>query len=166
MNEKEILEQESLRGLERLSVVIEDLAPELEEGGLTKSKLKAQVKLGLDQAGIEVLPEEDVIDYRAPYLYINVNGMKACLGLYAYATRVALKQPVVLPRSPFAEVYMATWEIGGVGTVGVNHLPAILESVRSQIDKFCRDYLAANPVAHFDSKSHHHSHIPGTGLLS
>ena len=147
-------------------MVIEDLAPEFEKGGLTKSKLKAQVELGLDQAGIEVLPEEDVIDNRASYLYVNVNGMKAGLGLYAYATRVALKQPVVLPRRPFIEVYMATWEIGGLGTVGLNNLPAILKSIRSHIDKFCRDYLAANPVAHLGNRYYHPCQFPGAGLLS
>ncbi|MEW5980626.1 MAG: hypothetical protein AB1898_33045, partial [Acidobacteriota bacterium] len=63
---------------------------------------------------------------------------------YVFATRVSLKQPVILLRQPFDRLYTSTWETGGVGTVGLNNLSAVLEKVRSHLDKFCQDYLAEN----------------------
>ena len=56
---------ESLRGLQAVSVVIEDLGPDAESLGLTKSRLHSQVELRLRRSGITVL--EDAI----PFLYIN-----------------------------------------------------------------------------------------------
>jgi len=133
-----------LRDIQKLGVVIERLPSELEQRELYQRRLRTQVEDRLSQADIEVLPEREAINHGFPYLYVNVNLIKTDVGLYVFATRVCLKQTMLLPREPFVELYTSTWEIGGVGTVGVNNLSAMLGSVRQQLDQFCQDHLAEN----------------------
>ncbi len=140
----ELLNVGLLRGLDKLGVVIETLPSQLRQRELHETRLKAQVQERLHQAGIEVIAEEEAISNRLPYLYVNVNIMKTDIGLYVFGTRVSLKQTVLLSREPFIELYTSTWETGGVGTVGVNNLSAILRSIREHVDRFCLDHLAEN----------------------
>ncbi len=131
---------ESLRGLRAISVVIEDLGPDEESLGLTKSRLQTQVELRLRRSGITVL--EDAI----PFLYININVKKVPTGLYAVATEVSLKQQVYLVRDSSIEITGVTWNVASVGTVGENRLArSILDHVGKYVDEFANDYLAANP---------------------
>jgi hypothetical protein len=141
---KELMESTSLRGIERLGVLVENPLPQLNQTALHERELKTQIQERLYQAGIEVLPEEYIIANGLPYLYVNINIMNTTMGLYVFATRVSLKQTVLLPREPFSELYTSTWETGGVGTVGVNNVTDVVGSVRQHIDQFCRDYLAEN----------------------
>ena len=131
---------ESLRGLQAVSVVIEDLGPDAESLGLTKSRLHSQVELRLRRSGITVL--EDAI----PFLYININLKKVPTGLYAVATEVSLKQQVYLVRDSSIEITGVTWKVGSVGTVGEDRFAkSILNHVTRYVDEFANDYLAANP---------------------
>ena len=140
----ELLNVGLLRGLKKLGVVIESLPSQFGQRELHQARLKAQVQERLRQAGIEVTEEEEAISNRLPYLYVNVNIMKTDIGLYVFGTRISLKQTVLLPRDPFMELYTSTWETGGVGTVGVNNLSAMLTSIREHVDRFCADHLAEN----------------------
>lgn len=148
----EIRDVGSLRDIQKLGVVIESLPPELEQRELYQRRLRTQVQQTLSQAGIEVLPEQDAISNGFPYLYVNVNIIKTDVGLYVFATRICLKQAMLLPREPFVELYTPTWEIGGVGTVGVNNFSAMLGSIRQHLDQFCQDHLVGNPD--FNSDGH------------
>ncbi len=131
---------ESLRGLRAISVVIEDLGPDEESLGLTKSRLQTRVELRLRRSGITVL--EDAI----PFLYVNINVKKTSTGLYAVATEVSLKQQVYLVRDSSIEITGVTWNVASVGTVGENRLArSILDHVGKYVDEFANDYLAANP---------------------
>jgi hypothetical protein len=152
MDAKELLQRESLRDLKRLSVVIEHLSPQVEEKGLTRDHLYQLVRHGLREAGINILPKEEIYS-NFPYLYVNVNVMKTNVGLNVFATQVVLKQRMILPREPFVEMHAATWEIAGVGTVGTNKLTAIAESIRKLIDQFSHDYRMVNPAAYFGAVS-------------
>jgi hypothetical protein len=145
MQAKVLLQRESLRNLRRLSLVIEHLTPQAEESGFNRDQLRQFVKRRLHRAGIEILPKEKIYS-NFPYLYVNVNVMKTNVGLSTFATQVALKQRMVLPREPFVEMYAATWEVAGLGTVGTNNLTALTESTCKLIDEFSDDYRAMNPV--------------------
>lgn len=134
----------SLRNIRELGVVIEGFPVELGLRMLYQRRLRAEVEARLARAGIEVLPEEEAISKGLPYLYMNINLVKTDVGLYAFATRVCLKQTMLLPRQPSVELYTSTWEIGGVGTVGVNNPSSMLGSVMQHLDQFCEDHLAEN----------------------
>jgi hypothetical protein len=144
MRTVKLLQREPLRGLEGVCVVIEDIPGDVEQMGFVKSQLKAEVGLRLQRAHIQTLTEEAIDRPGSSYLYVNVNAVRTDIGLYAYASRVALKQKVFLCREPFSEVFATTWEMGGVGTVGMNKLKGIVQSVCGHIDKFIHDYLAVN----------------------
>lgn len=134
----------TLRGIQRLGVVIESLPAQLAPAELCQRLMRTQIEERLIREGIEVLAERDAIRQGLPYLYINVNVIRTGFGLYVFATRVSLKQTMVLAREPFVEFYTSTWETGGVGTVGVNNLPAMLGSIREHLNRFCEDHRAEN----------------------
>ena len=142
----------SLRNTQKLGVVIERLPSEMDEGKRYQQRLRILIERRLSQAGIEVLPERQAIDNGFPYLYVNVNILKTEIGLYVFTTRICLKQTMLLPPEPFLALYASTWEIAGVGTVGLHNLPTMLESIREQLDQFCDDYAAEG--VKFNSHNH------------
>jgi hypothetical protein len=140
----------SLRGLKGLGVVVEELQPEAERDGLTKSQLRTDVELKLRQAGLRVLsPEESLKEPGSPYLYVNLNTAKSevlyAFATYAYALQVALKQEVTLTRDPDIRGSATTWDTGVLGTVGAANLPDLRKTLSDVLDRFINDYLAANP---------------------
>jgi len=140
----EIRDTRSLRDIQKLGVVIETLPPELGLRGLYQRRLRAQVQDKLNEVGIEVVQEQDAINNGLRYLYVNLNILNTNVGLYVFATRLCLKQTMLMPRQPSVELYTSTWEIGGVGTVGINNLSAMLGSVQQHLDQFCQDHMAEN----------------------
>jgi len=135
----------------------------MDEGKL-QQRLRAQVERRLRQAGIEVLPKREAINNGLPYLYVNVNILKTEIGLYVFTTRICLKQPMLLPPEPLLALYASTWEIGGVGTVGVGNLPTMLESIREQLDQFCDDHVAEG--VKFNSDDHLETSLAGRYRVS
>ena len=140
----EIREARSLRNIQKLGVVIETLPLETSQKEFYQRRLRTQIEEKLSCAGIEVLPELDAIDNRLPYLHVNINVLKTDVGLYVFATRVCLKQLMVLPQEPYQDFYTSTWELGGVGTVGLKNSSAMLGSICQHVDQFCQDYQAEN----------------------
>src|SRR5436309_10087101 len=88
----ELTQGATLRGIERLGVVVENLASQLKQTALDERQLKTQIQQSLYQAGIEVLPEEYIITNGLPYLYVNINIMSTKMGLYVFATRICMMQ--------------------------------------------------------------------------
>ena len=152
-----------LRNIQKLGVVIERLPSAMDEGKL-QQRLRAQVERRLRQAGIEVLPKREAINNGLPYLYVNVNILKTEIGLYVFTTRICLKQTMLLPPEPLLALYASTWEIGGVGTVGVGNLPTMLESIREQLDQFCDDHVAEG--VKFNSDDHLETSLAGRYRVS
>jgi len=140
----EIRDVRSLRDVQKLGVVIETFPPELGLGNHYQKRLRTQLHDKLTQTGIEVLPEQEAINNGLPYLYVNVNILRTDVGLYVFASRVCLKQTMLLARQPSLKLYTSTWEIGGVGTVGVNNLFVMLGSVGQHVEQFCQDHMAEN----------------------
>jgi hypothetical protein len=71
-------ERESLKGLQGVGVLIENLNADAERAGLDSSTLTTDVELRLRQAGIVVLSRaERVRAPGSPYLYVNVAVIKS-----------------------------------------------------------------------------------------
>ncbi len=138
------LKIKSLCGLKQMGLIIEPLPPAAEIDGLTNAMLRYEVMYRLHTAGIKVLSLGSVEDSNTTFLYVNVNLLKTRIGLYAYSSRVALKQTLFMLREPAQEFCAATWEVAQVGTVGVNRVITLVDKVCDQIDEFIADYLAAN----------------------
>jgi hypothetical protein len=138
------LKIKSLCGLKQMGLIIEPLPPAAEIDGLTTATIRYEVMYRLHTAGIKVLPLGSGEDSNATFLYVNVNLLRTRIGLYAYSSRVALKQTLFLLREPAQEFCAATWEVAQVGTVGVNRVTTLVDKVCDQIDEFIEDYQAAN----------------------
>ena len=83
-----------------------------------------------------------------PWLYVSVNTIKH-LENYFFSVDVQLKQDVSLPRQPSILTSSATWELGSIGFVSTELLPAkIQESVGAYVDHFISDYSAVNCASH------------------
>jgi hypothetical protein len=144
---------ESLKGLEGVEVLIEELKPDLEDFNLTMIQIQADVELKLRMGGIEVLSKEEnekIQPLRKPYLYIKINSYKMPRrkGSFAFNIEIALNQQVVLRehstflKKPF---YAPTWYTSFVGAVSGEKVPEIRDVVKDLTDKFINAYLTANP---------------------
>ena len=148
-------ERESLAGLAGVYVLVEDMAPDVERNGLTRSTLQTDVEVKLRQAGIRVLGLTDMVDTElaialgSPFLYLRVvAGRVDEFPLYAVSISLELSQQVMLNRKTTIgpRILVApTWRTSWVGVVGTKMLHQVRESVRDQVDQFVNAYLAANP---------------------
>ena len=138
-------DRQSLKGLEGVGVVVEDLEAEVEQGGLNTTSIRTDVELKLRQAGITVLTEAEVLAAPGgPILHINVSTVGG--PLYAYFVGVELCQDVRLDRDPSIRIFTAvTWSVGAVGTVGRSNLRDIRNSIKDHVDEFLNAYLSVNP---------------------
>jgi hypothetical protein len=134
----------TLQGLDRVSVVVETLDPEIKQEGLTETQIQSDVEQGLRQAGIELLTEEKWQDEaEGPCLYVRPNVYKPWPGFYFCCIDISLVQDVTLKRNSRISVHSPTWSMG---KFGVTHSPmGIRESVKDCVDRFITAYLSVNP---------------------
>ena len=137
----------TLRGLKGVYVLVEQLRPEIERGGLSKNQIQTDVELKLRMAGIKVLSKEESFDAPGrPWLYVNVNAFKAeDIGAYVYHVLVELNQDVYLARRPpdFTKYKTSTWSVSYLGIK--SKLGDIRASVKDLVDMFINAYLSVNP---------------------
>ena len=68
---------ESRRGLTGVHILVDNLPPDIERAGLSRSQLQIDAELRLQKAAIRVLTWEEVIATPGrPWLYINVLGFR------------------------------------------------------------------------------------------
>lgn len=137
----------TLKGLVGVKVLVEDIAPEVEKSGLSKTRLQSIIEAKLKKTGIKVLSQEEVLRTPGePYLYLNINAAtgKTQKHLYMYSIDLALIQNIVLERDPKASTYGITWSTGGVGLIEGDALKQLSESILGMVDLFIEAYHSAN----------------------
>ncbi len=124
----------------QLSVLIEELKPEVGRAGLSKDQLKTDVELRLRKAHIRV------VGLSPPgYLYVNVQALRQSGG-WVYSVHVGLNQDVTLDRDKSISCSGETWSEGTLGTATRDKFVAeVRDALGDQVDRFINDYLAANP---------------------
>ena len=130
-------------------VLVDHIEQEARKYGLTREVLQAEVELKFRQNGIKVFSEEEQLQTPGmPFLYINVNVIIEEAKKFAAANiHVAFKQAVLLKRDTTKGCLATTWETGGISTCRPEELKDVREDVKSLIDQFINDYLAANPLS-------------------
>jgi len=120
----------TLRGLQGVFVLIEDLSPESERAGLTAQQRQTDVEEQLRHAGMPVLTQEQAFRVQgAPYLYVYVHLVPHPIGLTAYSSLVEVNQRAALDRNG-SSASVSTWSVQRLGTVGRRHLAMIRHDVR------------------------------------
>ena len=140
-------EDESLRGLKGVFVIIEGLSPDIEADGLKKEQIQTDVELKLRLAGIQVISQEEWMnDTGGACLYVNVNDVKTKTDIYSFIVSVEFSQSVYLVRDPKIFSHGITWNVGTIGTVGKQYVSNyVRETIRDYVDEFINDYLSVNP---------------------
>ena len=142
------LSRPTLRGLQGVGVLIENLRFEFEQNGLTRSAIQTDVELKLRQAGIPVLSRDMLLQSAGkPYLYVQVSVCIASSDLScAFHISVELRQNARLERDPNIYSSVSTWStLGLTGTVEKMNVRMVRDSVKDQVDQFINAYLAMNP---------------------
>lgn len=140
-------EKESLKGLEGVGVLVEDMQENAMRVGLNRTQIITDVELRLRMAGIKVLTrEERYAQPGSPYLYVQVNSIYLeSIEHLAYTVRVLLDQDVSLTHNN-TQFRGATWKEGMIGNVHKYDAKEVVrDAVKDLIDKFINDYLAVNP---------------------
>jgi len=140
--------QATLKGIKGFGVLVENLSPIVEKGGVTKSQLQIEVEFKLREAGIKVLSREECLQAPGePYLYININinTSKTESDIYPYSIDAMFIQKVSLLRNPGQTSYSVTWSTGGVGSINKDLLSHLRNVVGDILDVFIKAYLTENP---------------------
>jgi hypothetical protein len=134
----------TLQGLDRVSVVVETLDPEIKQEGLTETQIQREVEQGLKQVGIELLTGEKWQDEeQRPCVYVRPNVYKPWPGFYFCCIDISLVQDVALKRNSRISVHSPTWSMG---KFGVTHsIMGIRESIKDCVDRFITAYQSVNP---------------------
>ncbi len=144
-------EQESMRVLKSVFLIVEELKPDIEKDGLHKSSIQTDVELKLRMAGIKVLTKEESLkEPGMPILSVLVASIQKEFRYafrYAFVVRVQLVQNVFLARDPKIFCLGATtWRNDlKIGTVGADNVRDIRNIVKDEVDVFINDYLEMNP---------------------
>lgn len=139
-------ESETLRGLEGVMVIVEELSPDIVADGVTEAMIKSAAEKRLKAAGIEVLTEEKMLDTPGfPFLYINLNSIKLPGGGgYIYSIKTELYQVVALIRDTENICFASTWESSMVGILSESQVKTVVDTVLELVDEFAEDYVAVN----------------------
>lgn len=94
----DLTEDESLRGISGVMVIVERLHEDAAAIGLDRETIDAIVRDGVQKGGIQILSsDERMADQRRPYLYVNCNIMRAGdAGIVAFSLDIEVHQYVTL----------------------------------------------------------------------
>lgn len=136
-----------LEGLQGVDVMIVGLNPEVEKYGLTEEKLQKDVESILRQNSIRVLSFEETMQVAGtPALLINLSfKIKPETGYAAITVIVQLSQKVFLARDATKHCRASTWSCGSTSIMNTNNIKGVQDIVKGYVNRFCDDYLAANP---------------------
>ncbi len=142
-------EQDSLRGLTGIYVMVEHLEPNAEEADLTDSQLQTALEQGLNQAGICILSDAEWLRHPGmPFLYLDVTWMKGTKAeMYAVSNTLQLQQRIKLERNPSITLRgVPTWHTNKVVLVNKGRFPALIVEIASElVGRFATDYQVVNP---------------------
>jgi len=140
-------EQETLRDINALHVIVHDIDPEIEQYGLTREKIQKDFETRLGMAGIKVLSKkEDQKVPGAPFITLTVGTMRAFTTkgseFHFISILIKLRQNVYLERKPRNRIHgIATWSNT---RFGVNFGQNIRSEINKAIDQFINAHASAN----------------------
>ena len=136
--------RDTLRGLPGVEVLVEPLAPELEQSGLRGSVIRANAEAQLRAGGIQVYSAQT--DNPSPakaYLYVHVSGLSLQRQGFALAVQVHLRQTLRSLVTGSAIVNAMSWDQQMVMVVPPGSSMRVVEvEVRSLVDQFVQDWRA------------------------
>jgi hypothetical protein len=141
------IDRATLKGLQGVFVLVEDLNPPEEQAGLKTADIQADAEEKLKAAGIPLLSKAQNFDTPGmPTLYISVSvASSSATDLWPFSIDVDLEQQATLKRNPDTFVPTAvTWHVGSIGAVDKSNIRSIRDRVNEQVAKFVNAYFKVN----------------------
>jgi hypothetical protein len=139
----------TLRGIDRINIIIEDLTADSRNGGITESDLQTQAELALKQIGINVTDSNSRVAKSSfvPVLYLSLSTDRAD-NFQTFLIRLEFLQAVSLARDPTIKASSATtWSTARFGTVDEHNYASKVRSVLTiMLQTFQDDFLSVNPA--------------------
>lgn len=137
----------SLRGIQGLGVLIENLGSDVEAAGLHEADIQTDVELKLRLAGIKVITvPESYKQPGAPRLYVIAHVNLSNQQPIIYAISVQLQQGVVLERNSALSISATTWSSSPIVELfPFRDTQKIRDMIRDRVDQFINAYLSVNP---------------------
>lgn len=137
--------KDTLKGISKFYVIIEDFDEKAKENGLSVDILLTNTELALRMAGIEVVSNDDPKRFAFPYLYVHASVFIHSHepNLFAYSLNIQFKQVVTLINGNIT--IATTWDTSTIGFGGIDTIRNLPDDVKRDVDIFLNDYLAVNP---------------------
>jgi hypothetical protein len=139
----------TLRGIDRITVVIEDLSGDSKNDGITESWLQAQAEFELKRVGINATDSNGKVSESlfVPVLYISLSADNS-EGLVTFLIRLELLQAISLARDPNITASSATtWSSLKFGKVDEHGYGKRVETMLNiMLQNFQDDFLSVNPA--------------------
>jgi hypothetical protein len=140
---------QTLKGIEGIGVLGEEVSAEAVMDGLKKSELGTNTIQELKSAGIKALTDQQLNSAPGkPTLVISVNTLKHAGDVYSYTVSLSLDQKVFLERNPAMMIESPTWSVLATGACLPEELDASVKAyVKNLVQQFIKDYKSANAGA-------------------
>jgi hypothetical protein len=140
----------TLRGIDRIKVVIEDLAGDSTLAGVTEEQLRTQSESALKQIGVAVVVDSDGKSAESlliPVLYLSLTTDRSD-GFHTFLIRLELLQAVSLARNPTIKASSATtWSAARFSRVDERSYASKVRTILTiLLQSFQDDYQSVNPV--------------------
>jgi hypothetical protein len=133
----------TLRGIDKIKVVVEDLTSASSNPGVSEDSLRDQIELELKRIGIKLVNSDDLL---VPILYLSLTTQKTD-GAHDFVLHMELLQAVTLARDPAIKASSATtWSTFRFARVDAVEFAKKVRTLLSLIlEDFLADYQAVNP---------------------
>lgn len=137
----------TLHGLDDLMLTIDPLHPDAELGGLSRTALREDLVVKLQQIGIRIIPDEgeqSTLDHSKLNLAVHITPLES-FPVYSVFISLHLRQKACLTRNLIVCEPVITWEgMSDIRTISVSQLSEVRQDVSSLIARFIGDYQAEN----------------------
>lgn len=133
---------DTLKGLRDVVVYVELQKPSVEQAGLSRKQLIADVEQHLRPCGIRVLtPQQGRRTPGTAFLFLGVDTIREH-GRFFYVSQLQLLQRVSLKRRPQDFTWAGTWERDHCGKEDAS---GVRDTIRQLVDTFATEYASVNP---------------------
>ena len=139
----------TLAGLQGVSVVVEEVQPNIQKYaakfGLSGAQIRQDVVQKLQESGIRVVEGNEWLAIPGrPVLSVNVNTHETEKYWYAYDIKIELRQLAVLEANPQVKTLAGTWSMNITGLANIGNLNLIRQDVGALAGRFVQAYKAVN----------------------
>lgn len=139
----------TLAGLQGVSVVVEELQPNVlkyaAKFGLSKAQVQKDVEKMLRDGGIRIVAGSEWLQTPGkPVMYISINTHETEKYWYAYDIKVELRQLATLDANPQMKTLATTWSLNMTGQANIGTLNVIRHDTGVMVGRFVQAWKAGN----------------------